>query len=94
MALMSLRWLVAVSAWLPAVSAGLEREHPNLWAPIETPGPKPEAEIGLGTSPAVTARPAVRAPILDVKRNDNTCGYLNGVKCMLPVFKHYDCSQF
>ena len=72
---MTLRWLVAVSAWLPAVSAGLEREHPNPWAPIETPGSKPEAEINLGPA-VVTARPVVRAVLQ--KRDANTCGYLNG----------------
>jgi hypothetical protein len=77
MAVVTLRWLVAVSAWLPAVSAGLEREHPNLWAPIESPGPKPEAEFNLGQAvPVVTARPAVRAVLQ--KRNANTCGYING----------------
>ncbi|KAK4133865.1 hypothetical protein BT67DRAFT_449958 [Trichocladium antarcticum] len=75
MAVMTLRRLAAVAVWLPAVSAGLEREKPNPWAPIETPGPKPEAEINLAPA-AVTARPAMRALIQ--KRNENTCGYMAG----------------
>lgn len=90
MAVMTLRRLAAVAVWLPAVSAGLEREKPNPWAPIETPGPKPEAEINLAPA-AVTARPAMRALIQ--KRNENTCGYMAGdlsecKPCMLIILEH------
>lgn len=78
MAVMSLRWLAAVLAWLPAVSANLGREQPDPWAPVQTPAPKPEAEINLAQA-VLTARHAVRGVLQ--KRDTNTCGYVNGNPC-------------
>ncbi|KXX81429.1 hypothetical protein MMYC01_202637 [Madurella mycetomatis] len=78
MAVLSLCSLVAAAAaasWFPAVSAQLEREHPNAWGgAIQTPAPKPEADIIL--APALTARPVARNVLQ--KRDTNTCGYVNG----------------
>ena len=75
MAVLSLRWLVAVSAWLPAVAADLGREHPGPGAPIQTPPPSLK-EGGVQLVPrVVTARPAPRAL---QKRDTNTCGYVDG----------------
>ncbi|GAB1319761.1 hypothetical protein MFIFM68171_09971 [Madurella fahalii] len=75
MASLSLRWLVAAAAWLPAVLAQLEREHPKPWAgAIQTPAPKHEADINL--APILTGRPAARNVLQ--KRDTNTCGYVNG----------------
>ncbi|KAL2134481.1 hypothetical protein VTI74DRAFT_11664 [Chaetomium olivicolor] len=77
MAVISLRWLVAGSACLPAVAAvaGLEREQAHPWDAMQTPGPKldlKEAEVQVAPR-AVTAHPAARGVL--AKRATNTCGY-------------------
>ncbi|KAK4038389.1 hypothetical protein C8A01DRAFT_37633, partial [Parachaetomium inaequale] len=77
MAVMSLRWLVAAAASLPAVSAGLGREQLSPGGPVQTPAPQlKDAALHMQFSPVVTARPAARG--LLQKRATNTCGYLNG----------------
>ncbi|KAJ4287511.1 hypothetical protein N0V88_007611 [Collariella sp. IMI 366227] len=69
MAVLSLQWLVAVSAWLPAVAAGVgpEREQPNPWGAVQTPGPNlnmKEADVHI-VPRVMTAGPAARGvPIL------------------------------
>ncbi|KAK4151588.1 hypothetical protein C8A00DRAFT_35735 [Chaetomidium leptoderma] len=76
MAVTSLRWLVAASAWLPAVSAGLGREQPRPGGPIQTQAPSlKDAELQL-VPRVLTARPAPRAELR--KRDTRTCGYVNG----------------
>ncbi|KAK4233911.1 hypothetical protein C8A03DRAFT_19098 [Achaetomium macrosporum] len=76
MAVMSLRRLVAVSAWLTAVSAGLEREQPHAPGPVQTPAPNlKDANVHLAPR-VLTARPAPRG--LLQKRDTNTCGYVDG----------------
>ncbi|KAK3305114.1 uncharacterized protein B0T15DRAFT_188770 [Chaetomium strumarium] len=76
MAVMSLRRLVAVSAWLSAVSAGLQREQPHAPGPVQTPVPDLKDANLLLAPRVLTARPAPRA--LLQKRDTNTCGYLDG----------------
>jgi hypothetical protein len=78
MAVMSLRWLVAAAASLPAVSAGgMGREQLVPGVPVQTPAPQlKDAVLHMQFSPAITARPAARG--LLQKRETNTCGYLNG----------------
>lgn len=81
MAVMSLHWLVAASALLPAVSAGMGsgmgREQPNPPSPVQTARPRLEdAAVGLIPRVVVTARPAPRG--LLQKRASNTCGYVDG----------------
>lgn len=80
-----LRQLVAVSALMllavSTVSAGFQREKPNLWAAMETPGPKPEAEMQWAPlPPTITERPHAR-DLLE-KRDANTCGYTSGLKSL------------
>lgn len=78
MAVVTLRRLLAASAWLPAVSAGLQREQPYPWAPVQTPAPRPEAE-NLVAAAAVTALPVMRG--MPWKRQSgpaNTCGFVDG----------------
>jgi hypothetical protein len=73
MAEMSLHWLVAASALLPAVSAGM---HPNPRGPVQTPAPDlRDATIGVAPR-VVTDGPAPRG--LLQKRATNTCGYVDG----------------
>jgi hypothetical protein len=76
MAVMSLQWLAAAAVWLPAVSAGMGREHAAAGGPIQTPAPKLK-DAGVHLTPRVlTARPAARG--LLEKRDTNTCGYVDG----------------
>ncbi|KAH6617606.1 hypothetical protein F5144DRAFT_396976 [Chaetomium tenue] len=76
MAVMSLRWLAAAAVCVPAVSAGMGREHVAAGGPIQTPAPKLK-DAGVHLTPRVlTARPAARA--LLQKRDTNTCGYVDG----------------
>ncbi|AEO64764.1 uncharacterized protein THITE_127746 [Thermothielavioides terrestris NRRL 8126] len=77
MAVMSLRSLVAVSALLPAVSAGLGREQPIPPGAVQTPAPNLKDAGAFQLLPRVlTAAPAPRG-ILQ-KRDTNTCGYVDG----------------
>lgn len=76
MAVMSLCWLVAASAWLPAVSASLGREQPAPGGPIQTPAPNLKEPARALAVRAVTQPPHARA--LLQKRDTNTCGYVNG----------------
>jgi hypothetical protein len=75
MVVMSLRWLVAVSAWLPAVSANLGREQPVPGGPIQTPAPDLKEPAALAVR-ALTQPPHARG--LLQKRDTNTCGYVDG----------------
>jgi len=74
MAAMSLRWLVAGSAWLPAALAanmGAERQYPAGPGPTAAPVLK---EAAIAISPRVlTAAPHARDLLR--KRATNTCGY-------------------
>jgi hypothetical protein len=74
MAVLNLRWLVAVSAWLPAAVADLGREHPIPGGPVQTPAPNLKEAFHL-TPRAVTAHPVPRAL---QKRDTRTCGYVDG----------------
>ncbi|KAG7286823.1 hypothetical protein NEMBOFW57_009140 [Staphylotrichum longicolle] len=76
MAVISLCWLVAASAWLPAVSASLGREQPAPGGPIQTPAPNLKEPARALAVRAVTQPPHARA--LLQKRDTNTCGYVNG----------------
>ena len=74
---MSLRRLLAVSAWLPAVSAaGLGAEQPIPGGPVQTAAPNLKDAASQATPRAVTQHPHARG--LLQKRDTNTCGYVDG----------------
>ncbi|KAK4113046.1 hypothetical protein N656DRAFT_797588 [Canariomyces notabilis] len=82
--------LMAVAAWLPAVSAQLGREHPKPWtAAMQTPAPEIfKADIGFVSAPALTARPHPRDVFQKRQSGDKTCGYVDGDAASAYVCKH------
>ena len=76
MVTISVRCLVAVSVWLPAVlAAGLGAEQPIPGGPIQTAAPNLK-EAASATPRAVTAHPHARGLLR--KRDTRTCGYVDG----------------
>ena len=76
MVAISLRRLVAVSVWLPAVAAGLGAEQPIPGGPVQTAAPNLKEAASHATPRAVTAHPHARG--LLQKRDTRTCGYVDG----------------
>ena len=77
MVAISLRRLVAVSAWLSAASAAdLGAEQPIPGGPVQTAAPNLKEAASHATPRAVTAHPHARG--LLQKRDTRTCGYVDG----------------
>ena len=74
---MTLPWLVALAACVPAASAAMGREQPRAAGALPTPAPVVR-EVGMMelTPRIVTARPHARG--LLEKRGTKTCGYIDG----------------
>ncbi|KAK4098365.1 hypothetical protein N658DRAFT_221162 [Parathielavia hyrcaniae] len=87
MAVLSLRWLVAVSAWLPAVAADLGRGQPIPRGPLQTmPADLREPQLNA-LPPVVTAR---AVPMALQKRAVRTCGYVDGDESQSYACAHPD----
>ncbi|KAK4119277.1 hypothetical protein N657DRAFT_659132 [Parathielavia appendiculata] len=85
MAVLHLGWLVAASAWLPAVSADLGREQPIPGGPVQTLAADLREPRLNALPPVVTAR---AVPMALQKRAIKTCGYVDGDQ-----FNSYACAH-